>query len=124
MESFAVQTRQALRVSCISSRSTIYIATRAPVRRADQDREGLIAGLGRTRLTIGVNRANGRDGEEFRLPARGDLFRRIEGRRPKVPQEGTRGAGRGPRTLMVPQPMFIPHEETKIQDCVVIVIIM
>jgi hypothetical protein len=43
MEGFFVQTRRALRVSCISSRSTIYIVTRAPVRRADQDRERRVA---------------------------------------------------------------------------------
>jgi hypothetical protein len=31
------------------------------------------------------------DGEGFRMPARGDLSARTEGRRPKAPQEGTRG---------------------------------
>ena len=30
-------------------------------------------------------------GEGFRMPARGDLSARAEGRRPKASQEGTRG---------------------------------
>ena len=36
-------------------------------------------------------RSNDKEGEGFRMPARGDLSARAEGRRPKAPQEGTRG---------------------------------
>ena len=38
--------------------------------------------------TIGTKVGNG---EGFRMPARGELSARTEGRRPKAPQEGTRG---------------------------------
>jgi hypothetical protein len=74
-----------------------------PQKRADQGREcrsmavsGTLLQWARadaigTKLPFTTTVANGRDGEGFRMPARGDLSPRAEGRRPKASQEGTRG---------------------------------